>query len=166
MILRVNSCIPNVDLDFSTASFAIQFKACSDIKAGEELLYSYADPNASVARRRAQLAPYGFVCHCSACDNATPETDALRQSYKGLLQQYMTSVNWTGLKGRARESDIDPILNFHKALLKEGLGYTGEYKSTVFMLKVFYESLGMHAKARPYREELKKYPDLAGASLF
>ncbi|PPR01650.1 LOW QUALITY PROTEIN: hypothetical protein CVT26_013111 [Gymnopilus dilepis] len=155
---RINhSCIPNVYHDFSISSFSMQFRALADIKAGDELVYSYISPSGSVAERHAALAPYGFICHCPACDHATPESDALRKSYEGLVHRYQDTIDWRGIT-RPRESVIDPVLKLHEALLNEGLAFTNEYKRTTYMLMSFYEGIGMYGKAEPYRLEVETYP--------
>jgi len=61
------SCIPNVQEDFDIASFSMQFKVVADMKAGEQILYSYCMNQCSKAKWAEQLLPYGIVCTCPAC---------------------------------------------------------------------------------------------------
>ena len=70
---RSLSCVPNVQSYFKLNSFSMQFYARRDIKAGDQLFYSYCLAHGNLAERQAELAPYGFVCKCAAaCVNATP----------------------------------------------------------------------------------------------
>ncbi|KAF8870749.1 hypothetical protein CPB84DRAFT_829058 [Gymnopilus junonius] len=71
---RINhSCIPNIDVDFSLSSFSFQFIARADIKAGQELFYSYTNIEQPTAERQSSLLlSYGFTCDCPACVYATP----------------------------------------------------------------------------------------------
>lgn len=148
--------MPNVDMNFSQASFSFQFTATVDIKAGEELTYSYCHFGLSVAERLAKLAPYGFVCHCPACEHATPETDALRRECEARAKHYLLNLNWAG-KGGAKESVIEPVLRLRDGFVKEGLTFVREYKTVLLMLWKFYQGIGMVKKAKPYREEYERY---------
>jgi hypothetical protein len=76
-----SSCLPNVDYRFKLSAFAMIFYATRDIKAGEQLFYSYCAINQSASERKAELAPYGITCACASCVHATPETDALRKTF-------------------------------------------------------------------------------------
>lgn len=71
--LFIQSCIPNVQPDFSIASFSMQFIAYADIKAGEEIVYNYcmSSTETSKAERAEKLLPYGIVCSCPACESGT-----------------------------------------------------------------------------------------------
>ena len=71
------SCIPNVICDFSTSSFSLQFIALKAIKAGGQLFYSYVSTSECAEVRQKRLAPYGIICECHACANATPQSDSL-----------------------------------------------------------------------------------------
>ncbi|KAF8800126.1 SET domain-containing protein [Phlegmacium glaucopus] len=69
---RINhSCIANVQGDFCIPSFSMQFVAVADIKAGEQIVYSYCmgSTECSKAIRAEQLLPYGIVCTCPACED-------------------------------------------------------------------------------------------------
>jgi SET domain-containing protein len=59
----------------------MQYYAIRDIKAGDQLFYSYCLAGGSQAERQAELLSYGFVCKCAACVDATPETDELRKTF-------------------------------------------------------------------------------------
>lgn len=147
------SCMPNVRILFSIPSFSFQCSALVDIKAGEQLFYSYCETDQSVAKRQLELAPYGIVCSCPACTHATPETDKLRTEYQKIAMNYITKL--TGR--RVAESAIEPVIHFKDALIKEGFHFKSEYRGMVHLLQILYEGIGMMEKARPYKEEYKRY---------
>ena len=90
------SCLPNVTYAFKLSAFAMVFMASRDIKAGEQLFFSYCDPEQPASKRRADLAPYGIAqCICSSCVNATPETDDIRTTYHARVAEYeRRSLKW------------------------------------------------------------------------
>ena len=149
--------MPNVRVEFSTTSFSFQCSALFDIKAGEQLFYSYCELDQPVAERQLGLAPYGFVCSCPACTHATPETDKLRTEYKKIAEDYIGKVSSTR---HVAKSAIKPVLRFKDALIKEGFHFKGEYKAMILLLQNLYEKIGMKEKARLYKEECKRYYEL------
>jgi SET domain len=155
------SCMPNVQIVFSTPSFSFQCSASVDIKAGEQLFYAYCEVDEPVAKRQAGLAPYGIVCSCPACTHATPETDKLRTEYRKIAKNYIVNGIWnkttSSSGGRVAESAIEPVIRFKDALIREGFHFTSEYKAMILLLQNFYEGIGMKEKARPYKEEYKRY---------
>ncbi|KDR66618.1 hypothetical protein GALMADRAFT_259142 [Galerina marginata CBS 339.88] len=160
---RINhSCMPNVTHAFTIASFSSQFTAKLDIKAGEQLFTSYCGLYQSAAERLAELAPYGVVCKCPACLHATPETDKLRKEYKTLTQKYMAQIYplISGSRLRVAERMIDPALQFREALINEGFHFSSEFREIVLMIQLFYGHLGLHEKAKPYKEEYLRYMEL------
>ncbi|KAF8637143.1 hypothetical protein AX17_003047 [Amanita inopinata Kibby_2008] len=66
-----HSCNPNVSvrhLDQRTALARITVIAKTDIKAGQELLVTYVNPDTSLKTRRAALEAWGFgECRCERC---------------------------------------------------------------------------------------------------
>jgi hypothetical protein len=150
------SCMPNVKIVFSTPSFSFQCSAIVDIKAGEELFYGYCGIDQPVARRQVELAPYGIVCSCSACTHATPETDKLRTEYRKIAMDFILNGARVTTP-RVAESAIKPVMQFKDALIREGFHYTSEYKAMILLIRDFYEGIGMKEKARPYKEEYKRY---------
>lgn len=66
-----HSCIPNVSvrhLDQRTALARITVIAKRDIPAGEELLVTYVNPQASYHARQSELQGWGFgACTCPRC---------------------------------------------------------------------------------------------------
>ena len=132
-------------------SFSFQFTAKVDIKAGEELFCTYCDTYAPVAERRAQLAPYGFTCHCRACE----EDDALHREYKERTKEYMLTLNWAG-KGNPDESIIRPVWKLSEDLEREKMTNTREFKSTVLMLWKFYEGIGKVERAKQLKDFYKQ----------
>jgi len=164
---RINhSCMPNVLIKFSTPSFSFQCTALVDIKAGEQLFYAYCGVEQSAAKRQLELAPYGIVCSCPACTHATPETDELRTEYRKMAMNYLGKL--TGRQ--VAESAIEPVIRFKDALIREGFHYTREYKAMISLLQTLYERIGMKEKARPYKEEYKRYEltsvDMNGVRVF
>ena len=152
--------MPNVRVYFSTPSFSFQCSAMIDIKAGEELFYSYCGVGQSVARRQAELAPYGIVCSCPACKHATPETDKFRTEYKTLANNHiynLLNVLASSNFKRAAENVIEPVVKLKDAFIREGLHYTSEYKGLILVLQRLYEGAGKKEKARVYMEEYKRY---------
>jgi len=125
------SCIPNVGYAFNLPAFAMVFLASRDIKAGEQILYSYCGIQQSAADRKAELAPYGIEqCICTACVNATPETDTLRKTFSARVKEYKSrSVTWERLpKGQKLPAEtLDELLRYQKAVVKEGLDIDPDY---------------------------------------
>jgi hypothetical protein len=116
-----SSCLPNVDYRFKLSAFAMIFFATRDIKAGEQLFYSYCGINQSASERKAELAPYGITCACASCVHATPETDALRKTFYARIQEYKTqSLTWNDFP-RFPVEILDDLLRYQRAVVKEGL---------------------------------------------
>ncbi|KAF8886427.1 hypothetical protein CPB84DRAFT_1787560, partial [Gymnopilus junonius] len=130
---RINhSCIQNVIYKFDIPSLSFRFHAVLPIKAGEQLFFHFCKTGQSKAERAAELAPYGIVCNCPACENATPETDKLRKEYKKLTREYTKKIRqWlsletdgsqaSGSSHKINENQLEPILRFTDALAQEGL---------------------------------------------
>ncbi|PPR03555.1 hypothetical protein CVT26_006097 [Gymnopilus dilepis] len=153
-----HNCVPNIRYEFSVASVSFQFYAMVDIKAGQELFYSFCETNVSAAERRKKLAPYGITCHCDACEHATKQTDKLRQEYQSKTSRLLRALNWQRREGKkVAQTAIDPIIKLKDALAKEGLGYTHEYKCIVVILAQVLEELGKDDLAKEYKEEGEKY---------
>ena len=151
--------MPNVEIEFSTPSFSFQCSAMVDIKAGEQLFYAYCGVDQPVAERQVELAPYGIVCSCAACLHATPETDKLRTEFRKIAMDLILNGGRNRFTPgeRVAESEIEPVMLFKDALIREGFHYTSEYKAMILLLQQFYEGIGMKEKARPYKEEYKRY---------
>ncbi|KAF9532763.1 hypothetical protein CPB83DRAFT_880434 [Crepidotus variabilis] len=120
---RINhSCQPNIKQEFDCASFSLQFYANRDLKAGEQLFYSYCYINTGVAERRAELAPHGVVCKCSSCVNATPASDKLRLTYiqeSSKLHQ-LALANWK--QGQKTDPKVfAAMLKLERDMINEGL---------------------------------------------
>lgn len=148
---RINhSCSPNVSYEFSLASFSIQFHAMRDLKAGEEIFYSYTDRYLPTAQRRKQLEPYGFTCACTACSRATPESDKVRASSSDKLKVLEKLYHMASKKDlhegsqSVRESLLPNLLEFRRKLHEEGLGVMeGPYLRSTVLLQDVYTHLGM-----------------------
>ncbi|KAF8961403.1 hypothetical protein BDZ97DRAFT_2060107 [Flammula alnicola] len=97
---RINhSCMPNIWQKFKLDCFSLQFTASRDIKAGEQMFYSYCG-----------VYP-GVICECSACVNATPETDKLRKEIDKRFEIYDLITR----------KDLDEMFRFQEGAVKEGL---------------------------------------------
>ncbi|KAJ6589912.1 hypothetical protein DFH09DRAFT_1307375 [Mycena vulgaris] len=77
-ISRLNhSCSPNTFPRFDLPSFSYQLFAVRDIAAGEELTFEYRFIDCPAAERNQGFKPYGLVCECPACMDASA-SDARR----------------------------------------------------------------------------------------
>ncbi|KDR74749.1 hypothetical protein GALMADRAFT_141092 [Galerina marginata CBS 339.88] len=159
---RINhSCMPNVAHDFSLPSFSFQFTARRDITTGEQLFFAYCALNQSVARRQAELAPYGIVCECTSCANATPETDKFREEYEQRLKDCIREVVQLIAAPHVTENALDPVLQFRKMLIQEGLHIGGAYASLLLVIHQLYVKLGLPERAKNYLEEYERYRSTA-----
>ena len=125
----------------------MQFYATRDIKAGEQLLYSYCAADRSLAARRTELAPYSFVCKCPACVNATPETDKLRTTFKAQIQAFRNTV----LNSQINPTVLKKALTLEKAMIKEGLDTEFPFVWLLEVISVSYEKLGKVKEGANYR---------------
>ncbi|KAF8963506.1 hypothetical protein BDZ97DRAFT_1661641 [Flammula alnicola] len=155
---RINhSCMPNIRQSFKLNSFSLQFTATKDIKAGEQVFYSYASVFQGVAARRRELAPYGVICECPACVNATPETDKFREEMRLRINKYdRDGRTWIGGKVPTRK-DLEEMLQFQEAVIKEGLQSQQIYALLFAVIQTAYWKLGMNDKALEYLDQMEKY---------
>jgi len=126
----------------------MQFIAKRDIKAGEQLFYTYCSATNGVAGRQAELEPYGFVCKCSACVNATPETDKLRSSFgvrivlfKSLVENSSTTLN---------HSTVEEAVQLEKEMVKEGLDSEVLFLTLMRAICLAYGKLGKLEESEKY----------------
>ena len=69
------SCNPNLLYEFNCETVLMEYRAASDIKAGEEICNSYIDTSMSFAERQKYLKDsYDFTCSCKGC-SLTSESD-------------------------------------------------------------------------------------------
>lgn len=150
--------MPNIRCTFSSHSFSLQFTAVKDIKAGEQLFYSYTRPDLSAKARQHKLAPYGIVCECYACANATPESDRLHQELSQRIQRFQELSNeWLqGPANRLTEKTLEPLFELKGAIEKEGLETEDNYMLLLNVLHRVYSKMGFVAKAAKYRAGLDK----------
>ena len=59
--MLLSSCQPNIDHVFNLSAFSMTFFVIRDVKAGEQLFYSYCGIKKSASERKAELAPYGIT---------------------------------------------------------------------------------------------------------
>ncbi|KAF9474373.1 SET domain-containing protein [Pholiota conissans] len=149
---RINhSCIANVDRSFDMAAFAFVFKAAVDIKAGEQLFISYCEAAASVADRQRELAPYGIVCKCRVCTNATPESDKFRQEYDRRTREYQ--VRNAALMSGAdaswpNDKELNELQQVREMAIKEHLHNRTAYRYILGALFMGYAQRKMFAAAQ------------------
>lgn len=158
---------------FDVASFSLQFYARRKIKAGEQLFYSYhGDSLNSVKERQKVLEPYGVVCKCPLCANATPESDRRLQDLiyrcdmvciyvaRSLLKPYMRKKkNSPGGIAQDRELNnmIKKLEDMHEEWEKSGQ-FANE-PVLVFLHKLYLRS-GEQEKAHALAEDYMRYLDL------
>ena len=128
MLMFFASCRANIGHAFNLSAFAMIFFVIRDVKAGEQLFYSYCGLEKSASERKAELAPYGITqCICAACVNATPETDAFRKTFRARIQEYSRQSSiWPRLPKFPVEI-LDDLLRFQRAAVEEGLETDNKY---------------------------------------
>jgi len=119
---------------FKLDSFSMQFCALRDIKAGEQLFYSYCEPDSNLEQRRAEIAPYGFVCECPACVNATPETDKPRNTFWTQIALFEKKV--ASSSAGLGETGVE------NAVVKEGLDAEFQFVTLLKVICLAYVKLG------------------------
>lgn len=124
----------------------MQFYAVRDIKAGDQLFYCYCPTDCNLAERRAELAPYGFVCKCTVCINATSETDKLRNTFEAQV----TALRFTFLSSQVNETTLEDALRLERAAIKEGLDAHFAFKSLVVVIFLVYTKLGRMEEGAKY----------------
>ena len=131
----------------------MQFYALQDVKPGEQLFYAYCSTNGTLAQRQAEIAPYGFVCKCPACVNATPETDKLRSTYETQIALITTMV---GGSSKINEATLEDAVRLEKDMVNEGLDIDYHFVELLEAICLGYAKLGK-------LEEYEKYGVLVEA---
>ncbi|KAF9474368.1 SET domain-containing protein [Pholiota conissans] len=149
---RINhSCLGNVTLAFDPLSFSLVFKAVVDIKAGEQLFYSYCEVEASIATRRRNLAHYGFICQCRVCQNANLESDEFREQYQTRIAELCT-ISANVISGAntswLTNKEFEDLLQLNKVAIEEGLDALPSYRELLGALTLGYWKQGNGLKAR------------------
>ena len=123
-----SSCVLNIDYHFKLSTFAMIFYATWDIKAGEQLFYSYCGINQSSSKRKAELTAYGITCACTSCIHITPKTNALCKMFYTCIQEYKTqSLTWNDFPMFPMEI-LEDLLRYQRApVVKEGLNNDFHY---------------------------------------
>ncbi|KAJ3515326.1 hypothetical protein NLJ89_g1837 [Agrocybe chaxingu] len=148
---RINhSCMPNVTTSFALASFSMQFVATREIKAGEQLFYSYCMVFQSAADRQEELAPYGFECRCPACVNATPERDRLRIEFQDKVLSLLRDGLW--MRNPPDRDLLGWMLRYDREVVAEGLNSQRMYRFVASIIGNMLTRLGMHHQAKRYLE--------------
>ncbi|RXW25166.1 hypothetical protein EST38_g648 [Candolleomyces aberdarensis] len=180
---RINhSCIANAVFNFDPDTFLVSYTATRDIKAGEQVFLAYFPATATLAQRRQGMGRYRFVCKCSACTNATEETDKFRaEAYShidNLVRRAMVPSQGPGpsardllaqalkLKDQLEREGLDVEPKFSEApQLAEGAGYKDSHVGFGFRWK----AIGFNVETVEYKnikfqvwdlgeEELKGVP--------
>ena len=139
--------MPNITHTFKRSSFSFQFSAARDIKAGEQLFYAYCNVNQTASERKADLAPYGVVCQCICCANATPNTDKLRREFICRIAQYRVDAERWAKMPNLSVSVLKPVLELKEEMIKEGLhSQVQAYSILLEACLRIYVQLGMKEK--------------------
>jgi hypothetical protein len=151
--------MPNVDAHFDVATFALQFIALRDIKAGEQLLYSYCAVTQSAKARQANLMTcYGFVCNCKACANATPASDRLREEFYDRIHRLFDERGAMYSDPQFNIRSLDPLLQLEKDIVEEELDIkTSRFVQLLYVIAEGYRRLGHPAKSQEYLTRAFKY---------
>ncbi|KAF8816542.1 SET domain-containing protein [Phlegmacium glaucopus] len=132
---RINhSCLANVYQEFDVPSFSIQHKARYSIKAGEQIFYAYCRLDLTAAERRLELEPYGVVCTCSVCVNATPETDILHKECARRVEVIRDLLNRSASNVKMVDRLVEEGIEMQQAMLKEGLDNVDAYVDLIDLL--------------------------------
>lgn len=76
-----HSCDPNVDVKIIGRTTGIKVYAKRDIRAGEELLTTYVNPNDDLHKRKYELrVNWGFLCACPRCKQEEKEQQETNQA--------------------------------------------------------------------------------------
>jgi len=142
--------MPNVRVRFDVPTFSLQIISERDINAGGQLFYCYCQPDRSVKERRRQLATYGFVCRCSACVNATPESDKLREEVDDRIRMVIDGEEEMLANPRFSIRSLDPLLKLEKDIIKEGLDFGIPFVNLRIVILTAYKKLGILAKEWEY----------------
>ena len=123
----------------------MQFYAVRDIKAGEQLFYSYCRPT-NLAQRKAELAPYDFICQCPACLNATPETDELRDTFTSRIAPLKSLIENASFD----EATLTEAIKLEKEMVKEGLDVEFEFVTLLTAICLMCGKLGRLEESEKY----------------
>ncbi|KDR74814.1 hypothetical protein GALMADRAFT_141147 [Galerina marginata CBS 339.88] len=165
-VSRINhSCMPNGKHSFDIASFSIQFFAVKPIKSGEQIFYSYAEPQDPLAVRRPYLERYRIDCKCYACTNSSPEIEAFRREFPQKIQALINKCNdmigglpVLGKDGQARppiprkpinpsiiprlkKEVLEPLLRLQTDIEREGFGFYRETTNLWMVLSRTWEAI-------------------------
>jgi len=125
----------------------MQFYAIKDIKAGEQLFYSYCEPDSNLAQRRAEIAPYSFVCKCPACVNATSATDKLRNTFRTQIEKFEEKL---ASSSRLDKTAVYNAVRLEKDMVKEGLDVEPQFVTLLTAICSAYARLGKTAESKKY----------------
>jgi len=139
-----------------------------DIKAGEEIHYTYCDPFLPVAGRRENLAPYGITCSCRACSTASPESDEFRQTCLQNAERYLKIYELALELGEGKEDIkkkvVRPAAELRGRMQEEGLGDMSEqFVGVTILLHKAYTKVGMEEEAKELHAFLKTWALFDGA---
>ncbi len=150
-----SSCISSICVEFDAQSFSMKYIAIRDINAGDQIFLSYCNQAMPAKERRKQLETYGFVCQCTACVDATPESDKLRQELEERLSKLFQGREAMIADPKFNVGSLDPLLKLEKDIMKEGLETESPYLFRVIMDG--YLKLKNQKKAEEYAKKLFKY---------
>ncbi|KAF5331659.1 hypothetical protein D9611_007632 [Ephemerocybe angulata] len=138
---RINhSCTANAVFHFDPDTFNLSYTAMRDIKAGDQIYLSYVPATATRTHRRQGFGRYKFVCRCSACTDATQETDKLRLDF-GLLIDSLPGHSAKLLSMAQAKASLPTIIQLKEALEKEGLDNEPRFMQVWFTLEMLYTNI-------------------------
>jgi hypothetical protein len=145
-----------VKYHFKLNSFSVQFYALRDIKAGEQFFYAYCSTDSTLAQRQAELAPYGLVCKCPACANATPETDKLRTTFKSQIT--LLSKKVLENSSEINKATLEDVMRLEYIyMVKEGLDVDFQFTGLVGVIALVYRKLGKMKEGDKYYDLLRAF---------
>ncbi|KIJ28856.1 hypothetical protein M422DRAFT_37195 [Sphaerobolus stellatus SS14] len=158
-----HSCAPNVSFQFDPPTLSFQTRAVRNIHQGEELFVAYEDLIGTKAERQGRLHPWGFICACPTCQNATAISDRFRKRLPDVVKQLLTEhARW--LEGSSQPSSsimgklskllrkwipsasnssnipahISEALRCYEMMLHEGMEITSQFGQILIILTEYY----------------------------
>ncbi|KAF6762569.1 hypothetical protein DFP72DRAFT_1060822 [Ephemerocybe angulata] len=139
---RINhSCTANAVFHFDPETFNISYTAMRDIKAGHQIFLSYVGGGGTCTRRKQAMTRYNFVCSCSACTDATQETDKLRLEFRPRIESLAGPSAKVQSVAQAKAL-LGSTIQLKKALEKEGLDNEPHFMNVWFALQALYMKTG------------------------
>ena len=127
-----HSCVPNAIRVFACGQWMI-VHACSNIKQGEEIVWSYLPPVLPFPQRRQQLQErHGFVCHCVRCQKE--EEAAASKSDIFVLPSNLQpfekpgSISAVNTDSETRLQFTKDLIDWEQSIFVDNSGFSNEAK--------------------------------------